>query len=106
MLFLENLETAILDSAYSPSEKIRRIDATPKSKHETVVSYEFADDPIPPSTCCCGKVKIQATLGYCCTPSHVIMDNVELVGVSCSIYLSSSNAVLYKTLTPTSQALE
>ncbi|EYB99443.1 hypothetical protein Y032_0122g1053 [Ancylostoma ceylanicum] len=80
MLFLENLETAILDSAYSPSEKIRRIDATPKSKHETVVSYEFADDPIPPSTCCCGKVKIQV--------------GCRIVAI-CSLLAIIANAVLY-----------
>lgn len=42
--------------------EISFLDATPKSKHETVVSYEFADDPTPPSTCCCGKVKIQVML--------------------------------------------
>ncbi|KHJ98212.1 hypothetical protein OESDEN_01807 [Oesophagostomum dentatum] len=80
MLFLENFETVILDSSYSPSEGFRRIDVVPQAKQETVVSYEFADDPVPPNTCCCGKVKIQLAC--------------RIVAI-CSLMAIVANAVLY-----------
>uniref|UniRef100_A0A0K0D7U7 Ovule protein n=1 Tax=Angiostrongylus cantonensis TaxID=6313 RepID=A0A0K0D7U7_ANGCA len=34
-------------------------DSTPKPKRETVVNCEFAEDSVPPSSCCCGKIKVQ-----------------------------------------------
>ncbi|CAJ0609064.1 unnamed protein product [Cylicocyclus nassatus] len=54
--------------------------ALPETKHETVVNYDFTDDPAPPDSCCCGKVKIQV--------------GCRIIAV-CSLLAIIANAVLY-----------
>ncbi|KAK6760426.1 hypothetical protein RB195_021771 [Necator americanus] len=68
-------------SRFNPSPRTSTsLNATPKAKHETVVNYDFADDPMPPNTCCCGKVKIQMGCRIVAT---------------CSLLAIIANAVLY-----------
>ncbi|KAE9415731.1 hypothetical protein Angca_002116, partial [Angiostrongylus cantonensis] len=49
-------------------------------KRETVVNCEFAEDSVPPSSCCCGKIKVQV--------------GCRIVAI-CSLVAIIANAVLY-----------
>ncbi|KJH47101.1 hypothetical protein DICVIV_06809 [Dictyocaulus viviparus] len=78
MIFSRNIETTILNLA-SPI-KVRKRDSIPKAKHEIVVNYDFAEDSIPPNSCCCGKIKVQV--------------GCRIVAI-CSLLAIIANAILY-----------
>uniref|UniRef100_A0A0R3PPK9 G_PROTEIN_RECEP_F1_2 domain-containing protein n=1 Tax=Angiostrongylus costaricensis TaxID=334426 RepID=A0A0R3PPK9_ANGCS len=51
-------------------------DSTPKPKRETVVNYEFTEDSVPPSSCCCGKIKVGCRIVAICSLLAIIANAV------------------------------
>uniref|UniRef100_A0A1I7WSJ9 Immediate early response 3-interacting protein 1 n=1 Tax=Heterorhabditis bacteriophora TaxID=37862 RepID=A0A1I7WSJ9_HETBA len=64
MTFLEVLENTASQASSLITTDLANFDMDTKNRKETVVTYDFTEDPIPPNHCCCGRVKVQVSF-YC-----------------------------------------